>query len=133
MAHSIIQNNANAIVKVWGSVGSIASGTNAQIVRGAWPMSQKIEITKLIVTNLSGLPGFINLWDQDLSSTSAVGFGSSTGPLLTVPYGATTTSGLVPVQTVLNETQLPNLQFEAGIAVQTPQLGTQVVWEGRRI
>lgn len=132
MVHTTIQPNAGAKVRVWGSQVGITSGTNFQIVRGAWATNQKIEITKLIVTNLSGLPGFVNIWDQDLSSTTAVGFGSSTGPLLTVPYGATSTSGIIPVQTILNEEQLPNIVFEAGIAIQSNGLGTQVVWEGYR-
>lgn len=132
MANSTTQYDANASVKVVGSVGNIASGTPSMIVRGAWPIEQKIEITKLIVTNLSGLPGALAIWDQDLSNTTPVGFGSSTGPLLTVPYGTVAGSGLVAVQTILSETQLPALVFECGIAIQSPGLGTQVVFEGRR-
>lgn len=132
MANDINQFDATASVRTTASVVGIASGTPAQLIRGAWPIEQKIEINKIIVTNLSGLPGFLQVWDQDLSNTTPVGFGSSTGPLLTIPYGATTTSGLIPVQTVLSETQLPYLVFECGIAVQANGLGTQVVFEGRR-
>jgi hypothetical protein len=133
MANSTTQYDANASVKVAGSVFGIASGTAAQLIRGAWPINQKIEITKIIVTNNSGLPGFLQVWDQDLSNTTPVGFGSATGPLLTIPYGATTTSGLIPVQTVLSEAQLPALTFECGIAIQANGLGTGVVFEGRRV
>lgn len=132
MANNTNFETANASVRVQNSVANIASGTAAQLIRGAWPINQKIEINKIIVTNLSGLPGTLLVWDQDLSNTSAVGFGSSTAPLLTIPYGTVAGSGLVAVQTILSEAQLPFLEFEAGIAIQSPNLGTHVAFEGRR-
>lgn len=112
-----------------------SSATNRQLVRGPWPIGQKLALRKILVSHQSGVPCSVNIWDQDLSSSSTTppGRGSATSPLLIVGAGATNTSGSV-VTTALSEIQLPVIDFEAGVAVSAVGFpGTIIVAEFERV
>lgn len=122
-------------VRQWETILIDSSSTNKQLVRGPWPLGQKLVIRKLVLSHQSGIPCSVNIWDQDLSSSSTTppGRGSATSPLLLVGAGATNTSGSV-VTTTISETALPIVTFEAGVAVSAVGFpGTLIVAEFERV
>lgn len=102
-----------------------------QLMRASWaaPYQLRARIKKLVVSNRNGVAGAIFIWDDDLSSTTPPIRGSAAAPLITIGVAASPASGVSASNTVLDEDDLPNEEFDSGIALQGTQINMAVMAE----
>lgn len=103
---------------------AVVSTTNdTQVCKAPWMNSKNgtLRLKKLIITNAHATDtATVTLWDQDLDSTTPGSYGSNSAGLLTLQVaGITSTTTISGNSLVLGENECPNIQFIAGIAVDT--------------
>jgi hypothetical protein len=103
---------------------AIVTTTNdTQVCKAPWMNSKNgtLRLKKLIITNThASATATVTFWDQDLDSATPGSYGSNAAGLLTLQVpGITSTTTLTPNPLVLGENECPNIQFIAGIAVDT--------------
>lgn len=107
-----------------------SANTNFQLARSPWPTpsNKKLQIEKILVTNMNGGATTVHIWDQDLSNTTTVGRGSGSigGSLLSVGAGAANSSGVGGTTITIPDNDCPAEYFGAGIAVMSTQINTFV-------
>lgn len=104
---------------------------NVQFLVAPWPtdFGKKLRLKKLNVSNPDGAAGKVRIWDEDLSSTTPPAAGSASGALYELGVAASPASGLSAAMEFVDETELPNLEFQAGIAVQVTRVNMIVSGE----
>lgn len=101
----------------------VTTTNDTQVCKAPWMNSKNgtLRLKKLIITNAHATDtATVTFWDQDLDSATPGSYGSNSAGLLTLQVpGITSTTTLQPNPLVLGENECPNIQFIAGIAVDT--------------
>jgi len=111
----------------------IASGAvSTQVARMPWqsPVNKPGIIKKIAVTNrVFGQAGTLSVWDQDLTNTTPPTAGSAGAAIYSLEIGSVAASGVGSKTTFYSENDLPEVQFIAGVAVQSSLPGVTVIAE----
>lgn len=110
--------------------GIITTTDDTQVCKVPWMNGKNgtIRLKKLIITNLhANTDATITFWDEDLDSATPGEYGSNSAGLLTlmVPSITDAPSNIL----ILGENECPNIQFIAGIAVDTTAATVHVTAE----
>lgn len=101
----------------------VTTTDDTQVCKAPWMNSKNgtLRLKKLIITNThADTTATVTFWDQDLDSATPGSYGSNAAGLLTLQVpGITSTTTLTSNPLVLGENECPNIQFIAGIAVDT--------------
>lgn len=100
---------------------TVSTTDDTQVCKAPWMNSKNgtLRLKKLIITNKHATAdATVTFWDQDLDSTTPGSYGSNTAGLLSLLVGGIDSIG-VANPLVLSEDECPNIQFIAGIAVDT--------------
>jgi hypothetical protein len=110
---------------------TVSTTNDTQLCKAPWMNSKNgtLRLKKLIITNKHATAdATVTFWDQDLDSTTPGSYGSNSAGLLSVVVGGIDSIGSAnPL--ILSELQCPNIQFIAGIAVDTDNTTLSVTAE----
>ena len=116
-----------------GHVWCTSANSNFQVARSSWPnpANKRIQLQKILITNMNGAATTVHLWDQDLSNTTTLGRGSGSvgGSLISIGVGAGNSSGVGGTTVTIPDNDCTIEYFGSGIAAMSTQINVLVCCE----
>ena len=106
-----------------------SANTSIQLVTARWKDNRRLRLKKVLITNRVGNQGIVRIWDQDLNDPSVPSTGSAGSAILELGVDRVAASGTGAVTAVYDELSLPNISFQAGIALQVSEVNMSVAVE----
>jgi hypothetical protein len=111
-------------------VNVTSASSNFQLARAPWPspVNKKLQLLQITMSPTAGTASGsqVVFWDQDLSNSTPPTRGSAGGAMLILGCTASANSGATTVTTVFSEHQTPEMQFNAGCAIQSSTLNNSI-------